>query len=103
MTFVRKEKLNLANILLLAVIFPLIISIIYLIALYNQTVNLKHGIADMRAETQKLEASAAGYKDKVFALFDPGKVETLARERGLVKETKPAYLEVNQWALASHL
>lgn len=103
MTFVRTEKQNISNILLIVLGLVLVVGFIYLIVAYNQMVNLRHGISDMRADIQKFGAQSAELKDKLFQTFDPGKVEALAKERGLVKETKPSYLETNQWALASHL
>jgi len=103
MTFVRSEKQNISNILLIIFGALLVFGFIYLIAVYNQMVNLRHGISDMRAETQKLGVQSAELKDQLFKIFDPSKVEALAKDRGLVKENKPSYLETNQWALASHL
>ncbi len=103
MTTVRSEKQNISNILLIILGGLLIFGFIYLIAVYNQLVNLRHGISDMRAETQKLGVQSAELKDQLFKIFDPGKVEALAKDRGLVKESKPNYLEANQWELASHL
>lgn len=90
------------NILLIFLGAPAILGFIYVIILYNQTVDLKHSIADMKAETQKIEVQSADLKDQYFAIFDPAKVESTAKARGLVKENKPAYLESNTWALASH-
>ncbi|MDO8504869.1 MAG: hypothetical protein Q7S36_03380 [Candidatus Liptonbacteria bacterium] len=102
MTFIRKEKENNINLLLLLLAVPLIFGIISIIAVYNQTINLKHGITDMKVEMRKIESESAGLNDRLFGIFDPKKVEEFAKERGLVKEAKPSYLEVTPWALASH-
>jgi hypothetical protein len=80
----------------------LLCGFIYLIIAYNQMVNLRHGISDMRAEMQRLGAESASLKDKLFETFDPSGVEALAKQQGLVREKKPSYLETDQWSLASH-
>lgn len=103
MTFVKSEKRNIANFLLIIFGALLLLGFIFLITAYNQMVNLRHGISDMRVETQKLGIQSAELKDQLFQTFDPSKVEILAKNRGLVKEKKPSYIETNQWALASHL
>ncbi len=101
MTFIKSEKHN--TLLFTALAFLLISAIVALIMLYNQTVNLKHGITDLKSDVQTMAAETASLKDKVFAIFDPQKVDILAKGQGLVKETRPNYLEVNSWMLASHL
>ena len=102
MTFVKKEKRNSINLLLLLLTAFLIFGIILIVGAYNKTVNLKHGIADMKAEMRKIETDSAGLKEQLFGIFEAQKVESLAKERGLVKETRPSYLEETPWALASH-
>lgn len=83
--------------------FLLISTIVAVIMLYNQTVNLKHGITDIKADVQRVAAETASFKDGVFSIFDPQKVGALAKKQGLIKESRPNYLEVNSWVLASHL
>ena len=102
MTFVKEKKKNIVNLLLALLALPLIFAIISIIAVYNQTVNLKHGIVDMKTEIQKTETASAELKEKLFAIFDAQKVEMIVAERGLVKESNQHYLEVNTWVLASH-
>jgi cell division protein FtsL len=101
MTFIRSEKNS--TLLFAALIFILISTIVALIMFYNQTVNLKHGITDLKTDIQQAAAETASLKDRVFGIFDPQKVDALAKEQGLVKETRPSYIEVNSWVLASHL
>lgn len=101
MTFIRSEKHN--TLLFTALVLILISTIVALIMLYNQTVNLKHGITDLTSNIQQVAADTASLKDGVFAIFDPQKVDALAKKEGLVRESRPSYLEVNSWVLASHL
>lgn len=101
MTFIKSEKHN--TLLFIMLGLPLILAMLGLIMLYNQTVNLKHGITDLKADIQQVEADTATLKERFFAIFDPQKVVSLAKAQGLVKEAKPSYLEVNSWVLASHL
>ncbi len=99
MTFVRSEKNYKLIFIMLAL--TLALAMVGLILLYNRTVNLKHGIADMKSDIQGVGAETASLKERFFAIFDPQKVEELAKAQGLVKEKKPTYLEVNPWVLAS--
>lgn len=101
MTFIKSEKHSTLLFIMLAL--PLILAILGLIVLYNQTVNLKHGITDLKTNVQQIGGDTAALKDRFFSIFDPQKVVSLAKAQGLVKEAKPSYLEVNSWVLASHL
>ena len=101
MTFISSEKNN--TIFFVVFALPLLAMIAVLIMFYNQTVNLKHSITDLKADIQQAATETASLKDQVFAIFDPQKVGDLAKSQGLVKEVHPNYLEVNSWVLASHL
>lgn len=101
MTFIKSEKNS--TLLYIALAFISISMVVALIMVYNQTVNLKHGITDLKSGVQQVAAETASLKDKVFTMFDPQKVDTLAKEQGLIKEIRPNYLEVSPWVLASHL
>ena len=87
----------------MALAFLLVSAIVGLIMLYNQSVNLKHSITDLKSDIQKVATETASLNDKVFSIFDPQKVDALAKGQGLVRETRPNYLQVNSWVLASHL
>lgn len=80
----------------------LVFGIISLIAVYNQSVNLKHEISLMKNQMQQIQAANAGLQDKLFSLFDPAKVAEFSAKQGLVKEKAPQYLPIESWALASH-
>lgn len=101
MTFIRSEKHN--TILFVVLGLPLIFTVIILVMFYNQTVNLKHSITDLKTDIQQTATETASLKDQVFSIFDMQKVGDLAKSQGLVKEVHPNYLEVNSWVLASHL
>jgi cell division protein FtsL len=76
---------------------------IALVVIYNQTVNFKHSITDLKTSIQQTASETASFNDQVFSIFDLRKVGELAKSQGLVREVHPNYLEVNSWVLASHL
>jgi len=80
---------------------PLIFGVVFLIASYNQIVNLEHEIKTSRAEVQNIQAENAESKDKIFNLLSAQNIEFLAAERKLVKEKDPEYIQAHKWAVAS--
>ena len=79
----------------------LITSVIWLVILYNQIVNLHHSVSDINSSFQKVQAANAELKGKALTLFDDVVLQKLASERGLVKEKKPEYQQVKQqWVFA---
>lgn len=97
----KKNKSFIARLTLLFSI-PIIGGVVLLIMLYNGTVNAAHATAAQREELHALHEETAALKDKLFAFFDRDELERFARERNLVKETKPHYLKIgDQWEFAS--
>ena len=76
--------------------------VIWLIVLYNQTVDIRHSISAANASYEKLQASNAELKDGVLKLFLNENFERLAEDRNLIIDKKPQYLRANtQWVFAS--
>lgn len=93
-------------VVLMVLTFPLITGVIWLVLIYNQTVDVRHGISDTKSELQRLEIQNAEYKEKLFKVLDTASLLQIAKTNSFEQDTKPRYLEVskdNQWALASHL
>jgi hypothetical protein len=75
---------------------------VWLVVLYNQTVNIDHGLEKAKTEIQKLQAGNAELQDVLFGFFDDTKVELFAKENNLIKEKNPQYIETDgQWEFAS--
>jgi len=103
MTFIQSKKqhalvLNLVIIVLIACVMT---SAIWLILLYNQTVSLEHGASLLGRKTAFAEAENADLKERLLALFDPGRMSEFAVIRGLIAERNPTYIE-SSWEFVSH-
>lgn len=107
MTILRPKKNksapNKLAVFLAAVSF---LGVLWLVVLFNQTVTVEHDVSKLSLESQSVEAKNAELKDELFLIFDKDSAGGLARERALIEEKNPEYLEVyrenDAWALASH-
>ncbi|RJP45948.1 hypothetical protein C4587_00130 [Candidatus Parcubacteria bacterium] len=103
MTLIQPNK---NNILLHKLIFLfaalLVAEALWLVTLYNRSVNLGHDIASMRAELKEIEARSAELKNKLFVALDTDELEAFARERNLIEDKKPQYFTSSEQWLASH-
>lgn len=102
MTYIQPHQSNKFFITILALFgVCLIVSVVWLVILYNQIVNLRHSISDSNSSFQKVQATNAELKDDMLSLFDDVGLQKLASEQGLVKEKKPEYQQVKQqWVFA---
>ena len=79
------------------------VAVVWLIFLYNETVDLAHGTAAFREETRQVETRNSELKGAIFSLFDPARVSQFAGERGMVTEKSPDYAPIyKEWVAASH-
>jgi len=103
MTFIQPPRSNnLLNKILLFLILGLIFGTYWLITLYSNSVGLTHGILDMRSQISQIQTQNAELKNKVFSLLDSANLQNLAKDRQLIQEKNPQYLEVDkQWSFAS--
>ena len=81
----------------------LVAGTIGMVALYNATVNVNHNIAAAKAELDVIGTQSTDMNNRIVATLGGGDLSKLAADRGLVMESKPQYLPVNQkWPIASH-
>lgn len=94
MTFIKPNLYtDILTRVIVALVIPVIAGVVWVIIIYNQTVSLHRGAAQMDTEVKSLEAKNADFKDRIFTLFDSHHVAALAASRGLIEEKKPTYLE----------
>jgi cell division protein FtsB len=103
MTLIQPIRTNAwLNLILAAFLCLLVVSAVWLVSLYNRSVNVRHATAEMKEEVQRLQTENAELKGRILGILDGQKFEELAAARALVKERDPKYLETNpQWSLAS--
>lgn len=101
MTIIQpKNKKTFWNKVLAGLVAGVILVAFSLVLLYARFVNLNHSIAEARRALEKIQTENAELKDRIFALLDQGRLESLAAERGLIKEKNPQYLRVSGEPLA---
>lgn len=71
-----------------------------LIFLYNRSVNMEHSISAAQGELRRIQTARAEIQDKIFGLSSDTNLQKLSKERNLVKDKNPRYLEVSQSAVA---
>ena len=74
------------------------------IAVYNSLVDVKHNIAIIEEVIRQRELDNAEFKNSVYALLNPTRLEELVKKNGLVKDRGAKYLESNAkktWGFAS--
>ncbi len=98
MTFIQPNKNKRANTLILVALFLLLAAgSLYLIVLYNKSVNFEHGTAAAKQKLSTIEAQTTDIKNNLFTLLNASKAESVASGK-LVEERSPEYV---QWSYAS--
>lgn len=78
------------------------IAAVWLVFLYNKAMNIAHAVEETRDRIEEVNVASSELKERSFALLDSSKFEEIALESGLVKDSEPAYFEVDtQWSIAS--
>ncbi|HUZ92403.1 MAG TPA: hypothetical protein VNG29_00185 [Candidatus Paceibacterota bacterium] len=85
---------------LLVILF--VAGVFWLVALYNASVNLDHGIADMKTELQSVQAQNAALQQRMFGVTSSDNLQHLAARDNLIEDNNPEYFEIHsQWSYAS--
>lgn len=95
MTIIHPHKTSpFINIILALLAGVLVVSSVWLVVLYNRSVNLDHNISSLKAQIKNMETETAELKDRIFTLLDTQALSRIAETEGLVKENSPRYLDV---------
>jgi len=103
MTFIQPNKpKSLINIILVFTALATFAGTFWLVVAYNQTVNLSHNIAAVKAELDSIGAQNTAISNQLVATLSVDQAATLATSDGLVQENKPQYATTNtQWPIVS--
>lgn len=78
----------------------LVLGAFWLIVLYNRLVNLNHGLSQMKAEFQDVQAKNSEIEGNIFNLIGGQDQKSVAGK--FVQEKNPEYLEISsKWSYAS--
>lgn len=96
MTFTPPNRQHdILNKIMAVLIVCLVVGAFSLVTVYNSYVNMSHGLADMRAEFQTVQAENAALQKNIFNLVSSDNVKALAVGGSLVQDKNPSYLEIN--------
>jgi hypothetical protein len=103
MTYIQPNKNHSTlNILLIFLGIGFFLGAVWLVILYNNSVNFSHGLSEMKSEFQEVQTVNVELKEKIFSVLDSLNSKSIAASHNLVQEKKPQYLEINtQWSYAS--
>ncbi|MBI4086067.1 MAG: hypothetical protein HY433_02400 [Candidatus Liptonbacteria bacterium] len=100
MTLIQPSQKSFTHLILVFFIVILVSGAFSLIFLYNRSVNMEHSISAAQVELRKIQTARAEIQDKIFGLSSDANLQKLSKERNLVKDKNPRYLEVSQSAVA---
>ena len=66
------------------------------VAIYSQTVSMKHDIIRFASEVEEMKLKNAELKNEFYRLTDQGVLAEVAKSRGLIQDKNP------KWVFASH-
>lgn len=104
MTFIQPNKpKSLINIALVLLALATLAGTFWLVVAYNQTVNMSHNIAALKAKVDAIGAENTAQSNQLIATLSANQAATLAGNDGLVQENKPQYVTINnkQWPIVS--
>jgi len=97
MTYIHPDQKNnsILNFVIGGLIFTTLVGVFWLVALYNNVVNLNHNIQTAKAQLDSIGAKNTTLNNQVVAAL--GNVESgdLASQDGLVQDSHPQYFAVN--------
>lgn len=91
MTIIRPKVRNYSVFVILVFILILIGGIFYIFE-YNSFVDTRYQIRNLKKKLVKIQELNVDLKNKLYAVVDPGKLESLAKDYNLVLEKNPQYL-----------
>ncbi len=91
MTIIR-PKVKSYNIFIILVFVLISIGGIFYIFEYNSFVDTRYQIKNLKKNLVKAQEVNVDLKNKLYAVVDPGKLESLAKDYNLVLEKNPEYL-----------
>jgi hypothetical protein len=103
MTYIHPENhKSILNFIIAGLIFTSFVGAFWLVALYNNTVNLNHNIAAAKSELDSVGAKNTTLNNQVVAALGNVQSGDLATADGLVQDNHPQYFPTNQsWPIAS--
>ncbi|HVO28935.1 MAG TPA: hypothetical protein VMT81_03065 [Candidatus Paceibacterota bacterium] len=101
MTYIHPDhRSHLMNWILAGLILTSLVGVFWLVALYNNIVDLNHNIAAAKTELDSVGAQATALNNQVVAAMGDVASGDLAAQDGLVQDNHPQYFN-QSWPIAS--
>ncbi len=101
MTYIKPNcNKNILNRILAGLVCGILMATFYLVAVYNDVVNLNHNIAAAKAQLDAIGAQNTTLNNQVVASLGNIQSGDLAAEGGLVQDNHPQYFS-QSWPIAS--
>lgn len=80
----------------------MVVMAVFSIYFYNRNVDLRHSINSISRELQVQRTVNADFKNQYYQVLNSKNVEIIAKQKGLIPEKNPVYLESKFEILASN-
>jgi hypothetical protein len=101
MTYIHPDNhKSILNRVLAGLIFTSLVGVIWLVALYNNVVNVNHTIAAEKAQLDTIGANNTALNNQVTVALGTIQSADLAAQNGLVQDNHPQYFSPS-WPIAS--
>src|SRR3989344_2535022 len=101
MTYIQPNRKSLLNKTIFALVGVVVATAFWLVILYNNIVDLEHGISSVREEIKSLQVESVDLNEKLFAIFDSSNFSKVLGAN-LIQDKNPEYMEVSsKWHFAS--
>lgn len=88
----NKNKFK-ADLLLIFLVGSVVLAVLFNIYLYNSTVNLKYLLGQQEKYLKESQVANADAKNALYQMLDTDNFARLAEGLGLIKESRPDYLQ----------
>ncbi|MEK7143795.1 MAG: hypothetical protein AAB820_00485 [Patescibacteria group bacterium] len=101
MTIIQPNKNNYKfNLLISCFVIAIVMSAVWGVFLYNESVNLRHETERWETDLSQMEVESAELKNKFYSIIDAKNLETIAGQTSLILDKNPQYIKEGQVAIS---
>lgn len=101
MTIIQPNKNHYKfNLLISCFVIAIVMSAVWGVFLYNESVNLRHETERQEINLHQIEVGNAELKNKFYSIIDVENLEAIAGQTSLILEKNPRYIKEEQVAVS---
>ncbi len=101
MTIIQPNKNNYKfNLLISCFVISIVMSAVWGVFLYNESVNLRHETERWETDLSQMEVESAELKNKFYSIIDAKNLETIVGQTSLILDKNPQYIKEGQVAIS---